>query len=408
MLIGFLIVITVACVRSGGLGEVWARLMEGQRTTVVDFRIDPRISLSFWTTVVGGLFSMLIYAGTNQNQAQRYLTCKDLRSAKWAVFWGFTWIGVFEVISVLAGVTIYAFYHSCDPLSDGKISKPDQILPFFVLDVFGHFPGLPGLLLSSVLSASLSTISTAINGMTTITGEDVVKKIWTNIPEGRFIAIMKFVSVCYGFLFMLMAFVASVTGGLIIKLAQALAGSITGPVFGVFLLGILVPRGNSKGALLGMFIGTFLGVWLLIGSILYPTSSTPLPLSTESCTADIVNATAQSITMTGVHALADTTTVFLPPSTTDAETPPAAITMFYGISFLYFGVLSSVATFLTGLAVGFIFPSERKIESELLSPVLLSVYDNLPESWQRKMAVKKEDNTNNQENGLTDANDTKL
>lgn len=40
---------------------------------------------------------------------------------------------------------IYDFrYHDCDPLKTKLVSRKDQLLPLFVMDILGHWPGLAG------------------------------------------------------------------------------------------------------------------------------------------------------------------------------------------------------------------------------------------------------------------------
>lgn len=48
-------------------------------------------------------------------------------------------------------------------------------MPLFVVDVMGDMPGLPGLFVSGIFSASLSTISAAVNSLAAVTLEDYVK-----------------------------------------------------------------------------------------------------------------------------------------------------------------------------------------------------------------------------------------
>lgn len=50
---------------------------------------------------------------------------------------------------------MYSKYKDCDPLSTGSIKRPDQLLPFFVMDVAGHIFGLPGLFIAGVFCAAL-------------------------------------------------------------------------------------------------------------------------------------------------------------------------------------------------------------------------------------------------------------
>ena len=53
------------------------------------------------------------------------------------------------------GLTMYAVYEHCDPLKSGKIAKPDQIVPLFVVEHLSHLPGIPGLFVACVFSASI-------------------------------------------------------------------------------------------------------------------------------------------------------------------------------------------------------------------------------------------------------------
>ena len=55
----------------------------------------------------------------------------------------------------LTGLLLYAFYHKCDPLLNGQITKIDQMVPLLTIQVLGFLPGLPGLFLSTIVSACL-------------------------------------------------------------------------------------------------------------------------------------------------------------------------------------------------------------------------------------------------------------
>ena len=47
-------------------------------------------------------------------------------------------------------------------------------MPYFVMEVLSY-PGLPGIFISSLFSASLSTLSSSINSMAAVTWEDILK-----------------------------------------------------------------------------------------------------------------------------------------------------------------------------------------------------------------------------------------
>ena len=52
-----------------------------------------------------------------------------------------------------------------------------QLYPLFVIETLGRFPGLTGLFIASILSASLSTVSSGVNSITTVLFEDIYKRI---------------------------------------------------------------------------------------------------------------------------------------------------------------------------------------------------------------------------------------
>lgn len=62
---------------------------------------------------------------------------------------------IFRTFSVLIGMVIYAKYADCDPITAGLVSKPDQILPYYVMDVARRVPGLSGLFIAGIFSAAL-------------------------------------------------------------------------------------------------------------------------------------------------------------------------------------------------------------------------------------------------------------
>ena len=62
---------------------------------------------------------------------------------------------VLIIMCSFAGLVIYAKYHDCDPVSSKIVSKADQILPYFVMDVLGEWKGLPGLFVAGIFSGAL-------------------------------------------------------------------------------------------------------------------------------------------------------------------------------------------------------------------------------------------------------------
>lgn len=64
-------------------------------------------------------------------------------------------IALLKSFSVLTGLIMYAKYADCDPFKTGEVKRNDQLLPYYVMDVAGKIPGLPGLFIAGVVSAAL-------------------------------------------------------------------------------------------------------------------------------------------------------------------------------------------------------------------------------------------------------------
>lgn len=54
------------------------------------------------------------------------------------------------------------------------VARSDKILPYYVLDAAANVPGLPGLFLAGLVSASLSTMSAGLNTVTGTIYEDFI------------------------------------------------------------------------------------------------------------------------------------------------------------------------------------------------------------------------------------------
>lgn len=55
------------------------------------------------------------------------------------------------------------------------------MMPLFVVDAMGSMPGLPGIFVSGIFSASLSSVSAAMNSLAAVTLEDYMKPLYLKI-----------------------------------------------------------------------------------------------------------------------------------------------------------------------------------------------------------------------------------
>uniref|UniRef100_A0A8B9EAL8 Solute carrier family 5 member 12 n=1 Tax=Anser cygnoides TaxID=8845 RepID=A0A8B9EAL8_ANSCY len=338
MVLGFVTVLIRGTILSGGSTKVWEDAYEGSRLSIFDFDVDPLRRHTFWTIVVGGAFTWLGLYGVNQSTIQRCISCKSEKHAKVALYLNLLGLWIVLVCAVFCGLVMYSHYKNCDPWTAGFISAPDQLMPYFVMDIFSSMPGVPGLFVACAFSGTLSTVAASINALATVTFEDLVKQCFPNLSEKRSTWISKGLCILYGALCTSMAAAASLLGG-IVQAALSIHGMCGGPMLGLFTLGIVFPCVNWKGAIGGLLTGITLAFWAGIGSFIYPappTKTLPLELSTLNCT------------------LANTTSLLTTVAPTAAADRPLLADTWYSLSYLYFSAIGCLGCAITGLLISFV------------------------------------------------------
>ncbi|XP_016423949.1 sodium-coupled monocarboxylate transporter 2 [Sinocyclocheilus rhinocerous] len=245
MVVGFLTVLIQGASRAGGIESVWSTAHTGGRMDVFDFDINPLRRHTFWTLTVGGTFTWLGIYGVNQSTIQRCISCKTEGHARWALYLNLLGLWIILFCAVVSGLIMYTFYSRCDPWSAGSVSAPDQLMPYFVMEILGAFPGLPGLFVACAFSGTLSTVAASINALATVTYEDFVSQCFRDLSNRAANWISKALCVVFGVACTTMAVAASYMGG-IVQAALSIHGMCGGPMLGLFSLGILFPVTNIK------------------------------------------------------------------------------------------------------------------------------------------------------------------
>ena len=80
------------------------------RLDALDFTWDVKETYTVWSGLIGGLFLSMGYFGADQSQVQRYLTAKSLHAARHSLLMSAYWKIPLQVLVLLVGVLVYAFY----------------------------------------------------------------------------------------------------------------------------------------------------------------------------------------------------------------------------------------------------------------------------------------------------------
>ncbi|XP_023810709.1 sodium-coupled monocarboxylate transporter 1 [Oryzias latipes] len=358
MLAGFVAVIARGAVIRGGLGQIWEDAGQGGRLNAFDFDPNPLKRHTFWSIVIGGSIMWVSIYSINQSQVQRYISCKTLGHAKMSLYVNMVGLWVTVSLAVFSGLTMYSIYKNCDPLSNGDVTASDQLLPYLVMDILGDFPGIPGLFVAAAYSGTLSTVSSSINALVAVTVEDFIFPVWKNLTQKQISWLNMGLSIFFGGVCIGMAGVASMMGR-VLQAALSIFGMISGPLLGLYLLGMLFRTSNSIGGLVGMVIGLVLTLWVGIGGQVYPPTAdmtNPLPLTTAGCN----NTMSQNYTTTSPWSTSASLT-------TPSNFRPDIADSWYSLSYVYLSLLGMLVTMVCGLLISAITGGckQKKMNSDL-------------------------------------------
>ncbi|XP_052037355.1 sodium-coupled monocarboxylate transporter 2 [Apodemus sylvaticus] len=361
MIVGFLTVLIQGSNHVGGFNNVLEQARNGSRLHIVDFDVDPLRRHTFWTIAVGGTFTWLGIYGVNQSTIQRCISCKTEKHAKLALYFNLLGLWIIAVCAIFSGLIMYSYFKDCDPWTSGVISAPDQLMPYFVMEIFATMPGLPGLFVACAFSGTLSTVAASINALATVTFEDFVKSCFPHLSDTLSTWISKGLCLLFGVMCTSMAVVASLMGS-VVQAALSIHGMCGGPMLGLFTLGLVFPFVNWKGALGGLLTGITLSFWVAIGAFIYPapdSKTLPLPLSTDHCVDLNITATVAP-QLSSRPVLADT---------------------WYSLSYLYFSAVGCLGCIAAGIIISFLTGKQR---GEDIDPLLIRPVCNLFCFWSKK------------------------
>ncbi|XP_077409795.1 solute carrier family 5 member 6a isoform X2 [Vanacampus margaritifer] len=373
MFAGQLAVIIVGAHQAGGIAEVWRKAVNGSRIAGLDLNPDPLERHTFWTLGVGGVFLMLALYGVNQAQVQRYLSSRTEKEAIMSCYVVFPCQQIVLCLGCLMGLVMFARYGEDSPLDKGYVKTNDQMVLYFVMDVFKDLPGLAGLFVACLFSGALSTISSAFNSLATVTMEDLIKPHFPNMTESKATLLSKGLALAYGLICLAMAYLASIMGS-VLQAALSIFGMVGGPLLGLFCLGMFFPWANSIGALVGLAAGLAMAFWIGIGSFVMrmPVSSTVSPLSTVT-PPPFVN-----MTTTVMTSLVNATT---------AKTRPTGVDALYSLSYMWYSAHNSFTVVVVGLLVSLLTGpmKEKQLTPGTVYPVLGNLLFFLPQRYKEKL-----------------------
>ncbi|KAJ1532030.1 hypothetical protein ONE63_000664 [Megalurothrips usitatus] len=359
------VVISLGVVMIGGPAELFSRAGAGGRLDLFNMDPSPLARTTFWTVFIGSIPDIAANHAVHPTAVQRFLSVPtQLQAQRAAVFLCAGYI-LTKALSCLTGLLVFATYHACDPLKTRAIKKPDQLVPFFVMDVARAVPGLAGLYIAGVFSAALSTMSSGLNTLAGTVYEDFlvhfVSRRARPPTDKEASLIVKGLALLVGLLCMLLMFVVERLGS-VLQVTYTLGGVTGGAQLGLFVLGMFVPWANTAGAMAGGLSSLLLMSWVVGGSqaalasrrLVYPWLATRV----DGCASNVTDILSDDH-MTWVNSVGKVA-------------DPHDTFVLYRVSYYYYTMLGAGIVVVVGLVVSLLTGPQDAgaVNRDLLSPAI--------------------------------------
>jgi Na+/proline symporter len=211
---------------------------------------------NIWMGVIGGTVMVLSTHGAEQLIVQRVLACRDVADGRKALALSAVLIFPLFLIFLLVGVLLWVFYTGTGhpfqiPLPEARpgIKSNDFIFPIFMMTEVPHI--LKGFLIVAILSAAMSSISSAITSLASVSTMDFVKQIVKGRDEDYFLKFSKYSTVFWAAVLVGTAWLTrEVT--FVLNAAFSLRGLTAGALLGSLIIALFWKRLGARATMVGM------------------------------------------------------------------------------------------------------------------------------------------------------------
>lgn len=238
-----------------GPGAFWDIAIRDNKFDMVQHGFSPAMP-ALWVILVGNVFTRFSALTSDQTVVQRYLTTSNIKQAARSL-----WVDVaasipWAVIVFLFGTALYAFYKVHPEKLDPNIAT-DGIVPFFIAQQLP--PGLSGLIISAIFAAAMSSLDSSIHSSATVLVNDFYARLAPKSTEKQRLVLARILVIVLGLF--ATGFALIIAGRGIASLWDMfieITGLMSGPMAGIFILGLFFRKTNGYGVLCGAFLSVII------------------------------------------------------------------------------------------------------------------------------------------------------
>jgi SSS family transporter len=206
--------------------------------------------------VIGGTVLVMSSHGAEQLIVQRVLTCKSVGDGRRALVLSAVLILPLFLIFLLVGAMLWVFYQSHpfqiplpEPRPGSGIKANDFIFPIFMMTEVPHF--LKGFFIVAILSAAMSSVSSALTSLASVSTMDFVKHALPRKSEEFFLRFSKYSTVAWAMVLIFVAYLSRQVE-FVLNAAFALRGLTSGALLGGLILAVFWRQNRAGPVVAGM------------------------------------------------------------------------------------------------------------------------------------------------------------
>jgi solute:Na+ symporter, SSS family len=276
ILIGAALVAIVLIINSinAPLSEVIHQLQTGakdggSKLTLFDLSLDPSHSFSLPAIIIGFTLLGIGSYGTDQDLAQRMLTCKSAKAGARSIITGILLAVPTVAIFLIVGLLLWIIYQRPELTTLAADAPTGDSVKVFLHYIMTQIPpGVRGLMMAGLFAAGLSSLNSAINAMGAAFIADLYRPMVTaknpDIPERHFVFVGRLAVVGWGFALGLFAIVCifwkNSNNESLINFALGVMGIAYAGLIGVFFTALFTKRGSTRSVMIALIAGF---VWMI-------------------------------------------------------------------------------------------------------------------------------------------------
>lgn len=236
------------------MSSAFTMLAENDKLDPLNWNLDFSVAPTVWAGVLAmTIYHTTVYGG-NQMMVQRTLGAKSLGDAKKSyLLMGFAAFFIYFLFFFI-GALLYVHFNG------EKFEQPNQIILIFANAL--SIPGLMGIIAAAILSASMSSLSSALNSLSTVTILDFYRPyLKKDAPETHYLTMSRVFTLVWALLIIPAAFAFIESKGSILETLTAVGSYFIGAKLAMFALGFFSKHTTQRGLIIGVIAG-FVGIYL--------------------------------------------------------------------------------------------------------------------------------------------------